>query len=119
VAWAVVAHHGFQRELKKLEAEDSLRVKEALAAIVAQLDRLGSLDPRKVAGSGGLAPVPDLQPLQATGIPGSYRLRAGRFRVSLALLPDERLMLVTAIARRGESTYDSLPEVHRRRFYDR
>lgn len=119
MAWSILAHHGFRRELKKLESPDAERAKEALARLVEQLDRVASVDPRKVAASGALAPVPDLQPLQATGIPGSYRLRAGTLRISLALLPDERVVLVTAVARRGESTYDNLPEIHRRRFHDR
>ena len=84
-----------------------------------QLDRVGSVDPRKAFSSDALAPVPDLQPLRATGIPGSYRLRVGRHRVTLAILPDERLVLLTVLARRDESTYDKLPELHRKRFADR
>jgi mRNA-degrading endonuclease RelE of RelBE toxin-antitoxin system len=84
-----------------------------------QLDRVGSLDPRKVFSSGALAPIPDLQPLHATGFPGSYRLRVGRHRVARALLPDERLILVTTVARRGDSTYDALPALHRKRVLDR
>ena len=65
-------------ESSKLDARDADAVRGALSRVRDQLDRVGSLDPRKVFSSGALARIPDLQPLHASGIPGSYRLRVGR-----------------------------------------
>lgn len=46
---------------------------------------------------------------RAARIPGSYPLRMGRYRVALAILPDEHLVLSTVAAKRDDSTYDRLP----------
>ncbi|MBI4392990.1 MAG: hypothetical protein HY556_04215 [Euryarchaeota archaeon] len=119
MSWRISAHVGFQREFSNLVVDDADRVRDALARITAQLDRIASVDPRRVFASGTLTPVPDLVPLAGTGIPGSYRLRVGKYRLSLALLPSEKLVLVTAIARRTDATYPKLPDLHRRRFNDR
>ena len=119
MGWTVAQHNRFKRELSKLDSRDADAILAALARVRDQLDRIGSLDPRKVFSSGVLAPIPDLQPLHASGIPGSYRLRVGRHRVALALLPAERLILLTVAARRDDSTYDKLPELHRKRFNER
>jgi mRNA-degrading endonuclease RelE of RelBE toxin-antitoxin system len=119
MGWTLAQHRGFARELAKLDRADADAVRASLERLRAQLDRAGSIDPRKTFSSEALSPVPDLQPLRATGIPGSYRLRVGRHRVALAILPDERLVLFTVLARRDETTYDKLPELHRKRFADR
>ncbi len=119
MGWALAQHRGFARELAKLDRADADVVRATLERLRTQLDRVSSLDPRKAFSSETLSPIPDLQPLRATGIPGSYRLRVGRHRVALAILPDERLVLLSVLARRDESTYDKLPELHRKRIADR
>src|SRR5436309_1937126 len=110
MGWALAQHRGFAREFAKLARAQADAVRGALDNVRGQLDRVGSLDPRKVYSSNALTPTPDLQPLRGTGIPGSYRLRVGRYRIALAILPDERLVLLTVLTRRDESTYDKLPE---------
>ena len=113
MGWAIAQHRGFAREFGKLEAADADVIRAALSRVRDQLERVGSLDPRKIFSSGMLDRVSDLQPLRCTG------LRVGRHRVALAILPDERLVLLTVVARRDESTYDKLPDLHRKRFADR
>jgi mRNA-degrading endonuclease RelE of RelBE toxin-antitoxin system len=117
--WALAQHNGFKRELSKLERRDVEAIRGALDRLRDQLDRVGSIDPRKVFSSDALTRIPDLQPLHASGIPGSYRLRVGRHRVALALLPAEQLVLLTVVTRRGEATYATLPALHRKRVIDR
>lgn len=119
MGWALAQHNGFKRELSKLDARDADKVRAALHRLKDQFDRLGTLDPRKVFSSGSIAAGVDLQPLHSSGIPGSYRLRVGRHRAALAILPDERLVLLTVVAKRDDSTYDKLPQLHRKRFADR
>jgi mRNA-degrading endonuclease RelE of RelBE toxin-antitoxin system len=119
MGWELAQHNGFERELSKVDVRDADKIRAALHRLKDQLDRLGTLDPRKVFSSAGVDPGVDLQPLHSTGIPGSYRLRVGRHRVALAILPDEQLVLLTAVARRDDSTYAKLPQLHRKRFADR
>lgn len=119
MGWELAQHNGFKRELSKVEAKDADAIRAALHRLRAQLDELGTVDPRKVFSSGTIAASVDLQPLHSTGIPGSYRLRVGRYRVALAILPDEHLVLLTIVAKRDDSTYDKLPALHRKRFADR
>lgn len=119
MGWELAQHNGFKRELSKLDGRDADTIRVALRRLKAQLDRVNTLDPRKVFSSGSIAAGVDLQPLHSTGIPGSYRLRVGRYRITLAILPDERLVLLTAVEKRDDSTYDKLPALHRKRFGDR
>src|ERR1051325_3509741 len=100
MGWALAQHRGFARELAKLDRADAEAVRASLDRLKAQLDRVGSVDPRKAFSSETLSPLPDLQSLRATGIPGSYRLRVGRHRVALAILPGERLRAVHGLGRR-------------------
>lgn len=116
--WRTHAHKQCHKELDKLPDEDRSRILEAIDRLTDALDDVGSVDPRKVMGSRRLDAAPDLQPLSGTGVPGSYRLRAGDLRVTLALLPDEEMVVVTAVARRDDATYDRLVERHRTRFHD-
>ncbi|MBW3582308.1 MAG: hypothetical protein KY455_04335 [Euryarchaeota archaeon] len=92
---------------------------DGLARLVRHLDDEGDLDSRTTFSSGPPVPAPDLAPLRASGIPGSYRMRVGPYRLALALLPDERLVLVTVAVRRDDNTYSTLPDLHRKRFRDR
>lgn len=119
MVWELRAHRRFRKDLDKLQTEDRERVLDGLRGLAAVLDEVDSLDPRRVAASGSLEPVPDLRPLKGTGIPGSYRLRVGPWRVAVALLPDEEIVLVTVLDRRDSSTYDTLADLHARRFQDR
>ena len=52
MGWRLAQHNGFKRELSKLGAHDADAIRTALARLRDQLDRVGSLDPRKVFSSG-------------------------------------------------------------------
>lgn len=119
MVWELRAHKRFRRDLDKLQGSERDRILKGLRDLAALLDDLDSLDPRRVAASGALDPVPDLRPLKGTGVPGSYRLRVGPWRVAVALLPDEEIVLVTVLDRRDSATYDRMPDLHAQRFRDR
>lgn len=119
MAWEVHAHKRFRKDLDKLPGEAGDRILNALRDLADHLGAVDSLDPRQVAAAGSLEPVPDIRPLKRTGVPGSYRLRVGPWRVALALLPDEEIVLVTVVDRRDSATYDKMPDLHARRFRDR
>lgn len=84
MVWELAQHNGFKRELSKPDGRDAGAVRAALHRLKDQLDRVGTLDPRKVFS-----------------------------------LPDAHLVLLTVVAKRDDSTYDKLPQLHRKRFADR
>lgn len=117
--WQAQAHTGFQRELKQLGLEDDKRIKEGVRRLLLAVASKGDPDSRETFLSGPIVPGVDLQPLRGSRVPGSYRLRVGRFRIALVILPDEKLVILTVVVRRDDTSYRNLPRLHRKRFHDR
>ena len=89
-----------------------------MARLREALDRRAPLAPERVFRSVAL-PVADLVPFAEARTPGSYRLRTGDHRVALTLLPDEKVVLVTSLERKSDSTYAGLAARHDGRYRDR
>lgn len=117
--WEIHAHEAFREELADLESRERRRVRDGVLELGPYLEATGGrvgpaappLDPS--------VPRPDLEPLQGASIRESYRLRVGSFRVTLALLPAEEMVLVTALRRRSDTAYRVLVKEHERRVRDR
>lgn len=119
MVWEAVAHKGFLRDLRRIGLEGDPRIKTGINRLLGLLENKGRPDPHDTFKMGTIVPGVDLEPLRASGIPGSYRLRIGQFRIALAILPDESLVLLTVVTRRDGTSYRNLPKLHRKRFHDR
>lgn len=119
MSWEIHAHEKVVGELNALSGEDRARADAALGDLLGYVDATDGAVRPAAPDLGPDVPRPDLKPLSGASVRGSYRLRVGDLRLALAILPDESMVLLTALRRRSETTYPELVRVHDRRPADR